>query len=350
LRVYFEPTNQNFYSQPISIREKEWHYFEVYWFENNTNSRIKAWYDGNLKIDEMVDSQGEGKSVDEYRFGGVAVGGGGIPDLFVDCVAISNEYIGEECYPDSEPYFVFNLKNSNFFAKTEFPLEESKFFCNGILCLKFDEGFGNKAYDSSLFHNDGILGNGTVGTKPIWKSGNDCMYGNCLEFDGTPYEIADVVNVTDIPNGSLTIMAWIYPKQILGDERAIVSKWSHGNSGNEWIFRLSNSSTSQLQFYIINTTNGWEEADSTNANIQKNNWYHVAVTYNRETGQVEFYRNGIRLTTNRLIGQTRDGSQIVRIGSQGGGSLDPFNGTIDEVRIWNKILTQQEIQEEMNKG
>ena len=174
----------------------------------------------------------------------------------------------------------------------------------------------------------------------IWVKG---FYGSALSFDGN----GDVVNTAYIPNSSITAMAWIYPKQILGDERAIVGKWG---SSSEWYLRLSNATTAQLELYIINITGGWEEADSTNANIQKNNLYHVAVTYNRDTGQVYFYKNGTQLTTNRQIGKARNGLDVIRIGAQGGGTYDYFNGTIDEVKIFNKVLTQTDIQTEINKA
>jgi parallel beta-helix repeat protein len=231
---------------------------------------------------------------------------------------------------------------------------------NNVLNLNFNEANGTKVYDSSGYGNngtlygetfyDGTLGNGTAGTQPTRLSGSSCIYGNCLGFDGVPNAIADVVNISDfMPNSSLTVMAWIYPKQIYGDERAIVSKWG---SNSEWLFRLSNATTAQLQFYIINVTGGWEEVDSTSANIQINNWYHVAAVYDRANRNVSFYVNGTPKGGGYFPynGQTQNGADIVRIGAQSGGSFDPFNGTIDEVRIWNRSLTQAEIQAEMNSS
>jgi hypothetical protein len=215
-----------------------------------------------------------------------------------------------------------------------------------VLDLEFDEGQGSIAHDSSGNGNDGTLGNGTVGTQPTWKSGTACKYGNCLGFEGTPGVIADVVSTSDfMPNSSLTITAWIYPKKIdggsSGDERAIASKWASGDSTSEWIFRLRNTTPSEFQFYIMNTTNNWVEVDSSGANIQINNWYYVAVSYDINSGQVTFYKNGVPLSGGGYIGTARNGSAIIRIGAQGGSgsSYDPFNGTIDSVRIYNDLLT-----------
>lgn len=244
------------------------------------------------------------------------------------------------------------------------PITETANFVNIEAQLKgywkFDEASGNAAYDSSgngnngVFYgeafNDGTLGNGTAGTQPTRLSGSNCKYGSCLGFEGTPSVIADVVNATDIPNTSLTIMAWIYPKQILGDERAIVSKWGQGTTPtDEWLFRLTNSATPKLQFYIFNITGGSEYVSSSDANIQLNEWAHVTAVYDRVNKQITFYKNGIPIGGGSFPynGQTKDGSEIVRIGAQGGGTFDSFNGTIDEVRIWDRTLSQAEIQAEM---
>jgi len=192
------------------------------------------------------------------------------------------------------------------------------------------------------------LGNETAGYEPTWMSGTDCMYGTCLAFEGTPGVDADVVDVSDIPNGDLTIMAWIYPKQVLGDERAIVSKWSSAGGTAEWLFRLYNSSSANMVFIMYNTSADYEERGSSGANIGTGGWTHVAVSYNITSGQVRFYRNGSSVGGGTFNGPMRDGSAIVKIGSQGYGTLDPFNGTIDGVRIFDKVLNQTEVQNEMN--
>jgi len=230
-----------------------------------------------------------------------------------------------------------------------------------ILWFKFNEARGVNVYDSSSYNNDGTFydeifydgtfGNGTAGTEPTRRSGADCRYGSCLEFDGTPNVIADVVNVSDIPNGSLTIMVWIYPKQLSGDERAIVSKWGSGGGTDEWLFRITESGT--LQFHINNVTGDYEgPINSLDSVIQLNEWTHVAVVYDRPNKNVSFFKNGTPVGSGYFPynGQTRDGTEIVRIGAQRSPSYDPFNGTIDEVRIWNRTLTQQEIQAEMQSS
>src|SRR6185503_7867734 len=80
-----------------------------------------------------------------------------------------------------------------------------------------------------------------------------------------------------------------------------------------------------------------------------NAWYHVAGVYNAAAGTLDIYVNGI-LDSGSLVGVIPP-SQFnqtvnVNIGRRTGGFY--FNGIIDEVRIYNRALSQAEIQSDMN--
>jgi hypothetical protein len=83
--------------------------------------------------------------------------------------------------------------------------------------------------------------------------------------------------------------------------------------------------------------------------LDSNTWYHVAVTFQTNdmdptTGTLRLYRGGNEVASqlNTPTGSARD----LSIGSFEGSSV--FIGNMDEVRIWNRALTQAEIQENMN--
>lgn len=123
--AYSNVYNYAWVSSGISINNNEWHYFELYWLENGTNSTIEAWYDGQLEINNhTIDSSGHGKLINQYNFGGVNIGGGGTPDLYVDCIAVSSDYVGDKCYPDYQNYFDFSMKTNEMYTETEFPYQE----------------------------------------------------------------------------------------------------------------------------------------------------------------------------------------------------------------------------------
>ncbi len=206
-----------------------------------------------------------------------------------------------------------------------------------ILYFNFDEGTGTIAHDSSGHGNDGVLHNGTEvcsnGYCPKWVDGK---FGKALDFDG----LGDFVEATDIPNSSLTIMAWVYPKQISGAQRAIVSKWRYPTQSDyEWMFRLEykGSGISEFQFFTVDQDPAWRKYY-----IPLNKWSHFAVAYDRENVDAEFYSNLEPIGNYWNGGKTRNTTQPVRVGAQGtggGSDGDYFNGTIDEVRIYNEVLT-----------
>lgn len=90
--------------------------------------------------------------------------------------------------------------------------------------------------------------------------------------------------------------------------------------------------------------NGDWSAVEDNGLLDTNMWYHVAVTYDFATTTMILYKNGIAIDENNAVPAFM--GNAIRIGAYDpNGNL--FNGEMDEVRIWDKVLTQAEIQEKM---
>ena len=76
-----------------------------------------------------------------------------------------------------------------------------------------------------------------------------------------------------------------------------------------------------------------------------NTWTHLAATYDGAT--LRLYRNGTQVATRAVSGAITTSDSPLRIG----GNLvwgEYFDGLIDEVRIYNRVLTATEIQTDMN--
>jgi hypothetical protein len=68
------------------------------------------------------------------------------------------------------------------------------------------------------------------------------------------------------------------------------------------------------------------------------------------SGVVNIYNNGVLSgSANQSAGSRSAGSTNVTIGALSGGAT-PFNGNIDDVRIYNRILSTQEILQIYNQG
>ena len=137
-----------------------------------------------------------------------------------------------------------------------------------------------------------------------------------------------------------SVSAWINPNNLNSLYQHIVSKDSLGYAANgDWDFYLKNN---QLSFAITSNTPPTYEQQS-NSSIQSISWQNVLVTRQSGNGIVKMYVNGI-LDTSMVgnIGLVYNLQQMV-FGKQGSSNQHYFNGKIDDIGIWNRVLTQQEI-------
>jgi hypothetical protein len=144
----------------------------------------------------------------------------------------------------------------------------------------------------------------------------------------------------------MTWSAWVKAAANPPDDGQIIAK-ANGSSG--WQFKTSPDTGPH--------TFGVAVSGSSNSNTQRysttvrslNVWYHVAGVYNATARTLDIYVNGVQ--DNGVLIGTIPASQInssvgVNIGRRTGGFY--FNGVIDEVRIYNRALSAQEIQADMN--
>jgi hypothetical protein len=196
---------------------------------------------------------------------------------------------------------------------------------------KFDEGEGNKAHDSSDYGNDGTIYGAT------WT--NDSKSGNCSIFDG----VDDYINCGNDNNlntpDEMTVMFWIKPNssQETSSNRGIVAKAQDGVDWS-WQIRYGNpDSDYQLGLQVNDVVKG-QTWVSVNQNLAPYIWYHVTARFNGT--HTSMYLNGKEKDANSASG-IEIGNANLYIGQDGWNNV--FNGTIDEIRMWNKALTESQI-------
>ncbi len=210
----------------------------------------------------------------------------------------------------------------------------------------FDEGAGSYAYDASGYGNTGTLtymntaGNATSG----WNS-TACKYGSCLKFDGVDDYVAvpnsASLNITD----AITAEAWIYPRNWTSNDFRVVGK------GN--VFWLTKYSSTGFNPHI-RVDNAWQFLSSS-TNLDLNQWQHVAITYDSVTRVFKGYKNGVEIGSVTLSGLSTykldSNTNKILIGTESETNPTyPTNGTIDEVRIYNRALSADEIKAEYLTG
>ncbi|MHA1288403.1 MAG: LamG domain-containing protein, partial [Candidatus Thorarchaeota archaeon] len=195
----------------------------------------------------------------------------------------------------------------------------------------------NYTLDSSRYSNYGELKDANASNSDGYTIPSlvDGKFRKALTFDGVDdyvdLGISDSLNITD----AITIEAWVKTNSVSVGGYIEANGHSFSQSKGHSI----DFTSSKVRFDIGNgTASGSVSSDNT---IIDGNWYHVAGTWDGST--VKLYVNGIQQsTTASLAGPIvyTGGNQIIGALYSGGGF---FNGTIDEVRIWNRTLSPEEI-------
>lgn len=220
---------------------------------------------------------------------------------------------------------------------TDIVPQESKATSDTVGLWHFNEGSGTLINDESIYNNDGVS---YSGNPPIQTDLHtpDGKFGSALIFDGLDdfanVSHSDSLNITD----AVTVQAWVKVEDT-EDFNDIVNKdsydlWLESYTGGE------NYNEAYAQFSGVSPGNLESNAVR---NITLGEWYHVAVTYDKDGGENNFnlYVNGMLVDSKTSINPINDNENPVRIGTYG--PPDFFNGTIDEIVIYNRSLTQEEI-------
>lgn len=180
---------------------------------------------------------------------------------------------------------------------------------------------GNIAYDRSGQGHNGTLTNG-----PQTAVGK---IGQAMEFHGG----TDYVDTGSdfISTNAITVSVWVYAR-------------SHGESGHGRI--LDNGSTvlkvPNTDCFAFSSDGQVTAARSESSSFDLNIWTHVVVT-RTSTGIANFFINGVESgTANQNSGTPAAGTVNLLIG---GDSRHAWDGFIDDVRIYNRVLSPDEIKQ-----
>jgi chitodextrinase len=197
-----------------------------------------------------------------------------------------------------------------------------------VAAYSFSEGTGITTTDNSGSGNTGTLTNG-----PTWTSGK---YGNALSYNGINNYVA-VRNTFDIAALPFTIAVWVNPTNY-DDYRKVFSKRTSWAANNMRVDLTLYSSSGHVVLEQPNQILEFSYAPPLNT------WTHLAVVA-RTTG-TELYVNGNLTQTLGAFTLGGNAAAPVRLGCAGDGQ-DPFLGRIDNLRIYNRALTQSEIQSDL---
>lgn len=173
---------------------------------------------------------------------------------------------------------------------------------------------------------------------------------NFAEANTEYLAIADASQTGLDVSGDLSMQAWIKPANG-GANRLVVSK---ANGSGEFGFTMLQTSVNSILSTVDQDTGPTRSQARTSGTVDVTGsvWTHVVVTFNASNGQITIYFDGssqalnIDTTNARGINNNAEPFSIASSGSGG----NSYNGLIDEVGIWSRVLTGTEVGELYNSG
>ena len=221
--------------------------------------------------------------------------------------------------------------------------------CVGLWLL--NEAGGLSAYDLSGNNNHGTLTN-----QPTWTSGR---FGQALSFDGVN-DYVDCGNKASLnPTEALTVESWVKFNFLdytgkTGELLAIAGKGfpDAADPNYGWWFSYDNRNNRKAFHYTCfgNSAGGYAGGVNNFAGtaygytFSTGVWYHLAFTITQT--EAKLFINGAQHGPTKSISnlQLADTTRTLRIGKLS--SVNSYwDGLIDEVRIYNRALTSEEILE-----
>lgn len=212
-----------------------------------------------------------------------------------------------------------------------------------VLYFDYEEFTATHVIEKSGNEYDGKI-NGNV------RQSNDGKFGKAGQFAAGSFLDLDGPNVDPehIPTDGMSVIAWINVEAIshmaifnarAGDATWLVHPEARGEGNYRWLNRGHNPGKT-----LFNILAGVNKA---------NEWVHYAGTFNVDDGLAYLYING------KKVGEAKSAFPGVKIagdwglGARVGYNIDnqrPFTGLMDELNVWKRGLTEEEVNSIMNEG
>jgi len=200
---------------------------------------------------------------------------------------------------------------------------------NFVAWWPLDEGEGRDVFDWSGRGNHAKI----IGS-PQWVVGQIDI---ALSFSGGYDEYVDCGNAASLNiTNAITLSAWVNTNDAGNSEdNPYVTK---GNNS----YALRHGAGNSIGFYIYDSTSPFSATYAVNSGFN-GVWHHLAGTY--DGNNLNLYIDGEPMATTAHVGTIDISAFNVNIGSDAAQTWMWYNGLIDDVRIYSRGLSQQEIQQ-----
>ena len=210
-----------------------------------------------------------------------------------------------------------------------------------VLYMPLDEGSGTAVQDLSPNGFEGeVMGNAK------WVAG---QHGQALQFAAA----ADHVLIEDDAafhiEGAITQAAWVNLDR-LPSAHAIIFGTRQSAATRHIGFGFGMNPANGIKVWTNGAGGGFKDINDNETELETGKWYHLAYTHTDDSnGLVEIYVDG-EVTHSEESGNPvapAANTSAVTIGTWGG---EAWTGTVDEVQLWNRVLSADEIKMSMDPG
>jgi FlaG/FlaF family flagellin (archaellin) len=191
---------------------------------------------------------------------------------------------------------------------------------------KLNENTGTLASDSVNNYDADISG-------ASWTTG---VNGSALLFDGTDYVQYDQKIVSDYP---FTISAWV--KTTDTSEQAIVNLARSDKNDRYFGIYIDDSGRAALV-----AKNRGSESTITGAIVNDGEWYHISGVFSSDNERNLYVNGAHNGTDSNNVDFPNNANNVWSFGMWGDKTPSAyFDGTIDEVKLWDRALNTTEVQQ-----
>ena len=169
----------------------------------------------------------------------------------------------------------------------------------------------------------------------------DAQRGQVLELDGN----GDYLEVPSSPSlnitgDKITLAAWVWHDDVSGDPEIIIAKvFDNTNHSNPYFsYGLHILTNGQPRCWLRLAGNVYAPGTPT---MQSGRWYHLAGVYDGKN--LTLYVDGVVVQTQAATGNITGYDNVLRLGTNGG-LTEQMDGKMDDVRIYDRDLSEREVQ------
>ena len=162
-----------------------------------------------------------------------------------------------------------------------------------------------------------------------------------LNLDGSSYVTVDDSADFDFGTTGFTIQAWVKPFSLTTNDR-IITKGT--TDAAEWMVSIGSDNAS-VRVFAEDSGNANLDSANTFSTLSLNTWAMITAVIDTPNDQILFYKDdgNVESKTGASWSGNFNGTAPLRIGANEALAADRFDGVIDDVKVYNRVLSQSEI-------